>query len=97
MSVVQELSDGQMVLWCPGCDCFHGFYPKTKPGPGPRWDFDGDMDKPTINPSLLVTRQYGDGREQTICHSFIRNGQWQYLNDSTHILAGQTVDVVLPT
>ena len=28
------------------------------------------------------------------CHSFIRNGQWQFLSDSAHRLAGQTVPMV---
>ncbi|GAF73901.1 unnamed protein product [marine sediment metagenome] len=28
-----------------------------------------------------------------VCHSFIRNGQIQYLNDCTHKLAGQTIDL----
>jgi len=28
-----------------------------------------------------------------ICHSFVRNGRIQFLNDSTHELAGQTVDL----
>jgi len=27
------------------------------------------------------------------CHSFIRAGQWQFLTDSAHALAGQTVDL----
>jgi hypothetical protein len=28
-----------------------------------------------------------------ICHSFVRDGKIQYLNDCTHELAGQTVDL----
>ncbi|MGB1215386.1 MAG: DUF6527 family protein [Pikeienuella sp.] len=31
------------------------------------------------------------GFECTICHSFVRDGQIQFLNDCTHKLAGQTV------
>lgn len=27
------------------------------------------------------------------CHSFVRDGRIQFLNDSTHYLAGQTVDL----
>ena len=27
------------------------------------------------------------------CHSFVRNGKIQYLNDCTHALAGKTVDM----
>lgn len=28
------------------------------------------------------------------CHSFLHNGQWQFLTDSAHSLAGQTVDMI---
>lgn len=28
------------------------------------------------------------------CHSFLRNGRWEFLGDSAHHLAGQTVDMV---
>lgn len=28
------------------------------------------------------------------CHSFLKKGQWQFLNDSAHSLAGQTVPMV---
>lgn len=33
------------------------------------------------------------GYKNTICHSFIRNGKIQYLNDCTHELAGKTIDM----
>ena len=29
-----------------------------------------------------------------VCHSFIRDGQWQFLADSTHALADQTVPML---
>lgn len=32
-----------------------------------------------------------DGFKCSICHSFVRYGQIQFLNDCTHALAGQTV------
>jgi hypothetical protein len=28
------------------------------------------------------------------CHSFLKDGQWQFLSDSAHALAGQTVPMV---
>lgn len=28
------------------------------------------------------------------CHSFLRSGRWEFLSDSAHRLAGQTVDMV---
>lgn len=34
-----------------------------------------------------------DSRFNFVCHSFVRDGRIQFLNDCTHSLAGQTVDL----
>ena len=70
-------------LWvfdCPGCHYSHPF--------DKRWTFNGDVEKPTFSPSLLV---YGSPPHTPRCHSFVRNGEIQFLSDSTHALAGKTV------
>lgn len=36
-------------------------------------------------------RILADKRINTVCHSFVKNGQIQFLSDCTHALAGQTV------
>lgn len=76
--------DGYMrfLFWCPGCEGYHSF--------NHHWKFDGNMDKPTVSPSLLVNA----GREcpsEPRCHLFLRNGVIQFLSDCTHDLAGQSV------
>lgn len=71
-------------IFCPGCQFGHGFR-TTK---HPKWEFNGDMEKPTLHPSLLV--RYGAGGEE-VCHSFIKDGMIQFLDDCTHALKGQTV------
>lgn len=71
-------------LWCPGCDTVHGV--RTDP---PGWTWNGDSVKPTLSPSLL-TRNGSDGQ---VCHGFVREGRFEFLNDSTHAMAGQTVDL----
>jgi hypothetical protein len=81
------LSDGQILFMCPGCKRYHGVY-VTKEHPV-NWDFNGDYDKPTINPSILVTMP-----NTGTCHSFIKDGKIQFLNDCYHTLAGQTVDLI---
>jgi hypothetical protein len=53
------------------------------------WSYNGDGDKPTVSPSILVQ----DGRPEYRCHSFIRDGRIEFLSDSSHALAGQTVDL----
>lgn len=72
-------------FFCPGCDCAHGF--NDIPG---GWQFNGDQEKPTVTPSLLTT---GGSDPNYRCHLHLTNGQIQYLNDCSHLLAGQTIDV----
>lgn len=84
---------GTIRFSCPGCDSFHQI-----PVDGSRgWTWNGDGDKPTVSPSLLVTYNGPDAgvgdSPPAVCHSFIRDGQWQFLSDCTHALAGQTVEV----
>lgn len=73
---------------CPGCNCEHAF--------DDRWQFNQDFEKPTISPSFLQTGFLGfNGEEKMhgICHSFIKNGMIEFLNDCTHHLKGQTVEL----
>lgn len=145
----------QVWTWCPGCDNLHPFTVEAPPGPdgdrlnsGTTWDWDGDLERPTFSPSLLVHTsvhlcehtywvcpaeddpdpgaECGDRAHlvgyrlpdgQAIapkvwepvpegavrarvhesphtdptwgpCHSFLRNGEWEFLSDSAHSLAG---------
>ena len=89
MKVLDEIANepGSYLMHCPGCEMYHQIW--TQPGRPAQWSFDGNMDKPTFSPSLLVN--WG---KDNVCHSFIRNGQWQFLGDCTHSLAGKTVDMV---
>jgi len=43
---------GVMLFFCPGCNCAHG--PAVGKGEGPRWAWNGDVDRPTFTPSILV-------------------------------------------
>lgn len=75
-------------MWCPGCDDAHAIRDGL-------WEWDGNVDQPTISPSILVTLEFGaPGLTDRRCHSFVRNGQWQFLADCTHALSGQTVPMV---
>ena len=87
--VLRRANGNRLHFWCPGCDMCHGL--AFGDGPGPRWEWNGDVDRPTFKPSVLVRRDYGDGHKEQVCHSFITDGQIQFLADSTHALAGKTV------
>lgn len=77
---------GRVMFFCPGCQCGH--YVNTK-GNHPVWGWNGSMDKPTFTPSILVT--YDGADKQTRCHSFVTDGNIQFLSDCSHALAGKTV------
>lgn len=77
-------------LWfyCPGCRDLHSVTVwRETGGRGPVWDWNNDLVSVTIDPSILVT--WADH----CCHSFVRNGRWQFLGDCTHDMKGMTVDM----
>ncbi len=80
-------------FYCPACGECHwvAVGPRSVWPQNLRWSFNGDFEKPTINPSVLVTRKMPNG--ETRCHTFVREGRIQYLSDCTHALAGQTVEL----
>lgn len=51
--VLRNAVDGGLMFWCPGCK--HAHQIKTGNGPGPRWGWNGNAEKPTFTPSVLVT------------------------------------------
>lgn len=108
--VLRTAEGGRLLFWCPGCKEMHQV--QTGNGPGPRWGFNGDYDRPTFTPSVLIrTGHHVPGQNGkdcwctynakhpdkpsrfkcSVCHSFVRDGQIQFLGDCTHELAGQTV------
>lgn len=102
--VLRTGEGGYLFFWCPGCDESHMIRAR-QPGEARGWDFNGDYDRPTFSPSVLVKgkrrltdEEYlriraGEKVEvpDTACHSFVRDGRIEFLGDCTHALAGQTV------
>jgi hypothetical protein len=73
------------IFYCEGC--------KTHHYADKRWSFNGDFEKPTFSPSILVEIGHYP-KPNDICHSFVKDGKIQYLSDCTHHLAGQTVELL---
>lgn len=101
---VHQIEGGgfQCIVWCPGCESSHGLFVTDDDGRAygsVTWGWDRNMDLPTFSPSLLVHshKTFADDGVTVVdtpeCHSFILAGSWQFLTDSTHALAGQTVDM----
>lgn len=111
--VLRTIEGGQLGFWCSGCECMHVV--SVLPG---GWGFNGNYDKPTFMPSVLVTnghyvKDWAERKKKNPtldcwctfnqkhpgitsfecirCHSFVTDGRIQFLADSTHRLAGQTV------
>lgn len=62
-----------------------------------RWGFNGDLDRPTLTPSVFCQWDQWQGEDKPkkhhVCHSFVSDGRIQFLDDCTHALAGQTIDL----
>ncbi len=108
--VLRIIEGEQLGFWCPGCKELHVV--------GPGWKFNGNYERPTFAPSILIqsghylpTHKKGEPCWCTYnaahpdkppvftcdcCHSFVRDGQIQFLNDCTHKLAGKIVALALP-
>ncbi|RDS92593.1 DUF6527 family protein [Pseudomonas fluorescens] len=84
-----QAGEDRLYFSCPGCDIAHGVSHGN--GPGPRWGWNGNVEAPTFTPSILVRYNWSDGPR--VCHSFVTGGRIQFLDDCTHYLAGQTVDL----
>lgn len=75
--------DGLWLFYCPGCEKAHPF--------DKRWSFNGNVERPTFSPSLLLHPHPTKDGHSPRCHLFVRDGAIQYCGDCEHGLAGQTV------
>lgn len=75
---IHKQSKNKFVFFCPGCECAHGF--------NSSWSWNEDFENPTVSPSILAI---GSKR----CHSFIKNGKIQFLNDCEHELKNKTIEL----
>jgi len=80
----QDAKDITLVFFCPGCQSHHPYRIK---GQNPVWKWNGNMEKPTFSPSLLVHGSLPAHR----CHLFLRDGMIEFLSDCHHDLKGKTV------
>lgn len=98
-------SNAHLSFMCQGCGLEH----TVRVLDPQKWTFNGNLEKPTLSPSVLVRSGHfaphhkqgskcwcdrpDSGFSCQVCHSFVRDGKIQYLNDCSHELAGQTVDL----
>lgn len=70
---------------CPGCKHEHSV-------PAAHWNWNGDVDKPTLSPSVRHLDEK-DGKRVTTCHYFIREGRIEFCGDCQHELSGKIVEL----
>lgn len=70
---------------CPGCGMMHKI---PVSGEAPLWSWNGNTEKPSFNPSILVQWSWFDQEKmadmEKICHFFIKNGSIIFCADCTH-------------
>lgn len=83
-----------LMFVCPGCvEMYEGstglhMLPVNSSTKTPSWVFDGNLEAPTLSPSILTT--YSENRK---CHSYLRAGVFEYLSDCTHQYVNQLVPI----
>lgn len=98
-SLASSAADRRVMFHCPGCDEKHQVVVGT-------WGWNGSLDLPSFTPSVMVSgvqwpsdhefyklRHAVEAGQNIVCHSFVIDGKIKFLGDSTHELAGQTVDL----
>lgn len=50
--ILRDTEDNGLMFWCPACDMAHRI--RHGAGAGPRWGWNGNVDKPTFTPSILL-------------------------------------------
>lgn len=83
---LKEAREGLLFHWCPACDARHPIY-LTPNEEGGVWTWDGNAERPTVKPSIMIRRQ------GLICHYYITDGYVQFCDDSTHMFAGVSVEL----
>jgi len=72
------------------------------------WTWNGDIEKPTLRPSILTKKVRDMTNEEyakamagetldidwIICHTWVNDGKVQFLDDCSHELAGSVVDLL---
>jgi hypothetical protein len=105
---LHKATDGRLLFYCPGCECHHavtdswqfnGDFNEPTISPSILVRSTKMTEKGLADYEEWCNAGYpkrnGEPFENipTVCHSFITNGKFQFLNDCTHSLAGQIVDL----
>lgn len=83
---VKVNGDKSVTFKCPGCGKHHTLNLPDNV----KWNYNGDMHKPTIYPAIICKRM---NDTEILCHCVVKDGIIQFLSASKHHLAGHTVEL----
>jgi hypothetical protein len=86
--VLAWAAPGVLAFYWFGCHKHHVVEVEKPNQWGAMWKWDGDVETPTISPSINIVNR---------CHMFVEKGQLRYLADCRHPLAGKTIPMVSVT
>lgn len=105
---LRTLQGGSVGFMCPGCQKMHvvrissvkdnwsfngdGDEPTFQPSVLVQWD-SGDPPVTPENFDEYKRAPWPQTEKHNVCHSFVTKGSIKFLDDCTHALAGQTVDL----
>lgn len=96
VAMLRHVIDGEymydaLMFCCPGCggSGLHMLPVNSAVTSRPKWTWNGDLEKPTLEPSILT--KWGPPDNVRICHSYLREGVLEFLTDCTHEFAGKHV------
>lgn len=85
--LLRAVRPGVYAHWCPGCEQLHEFDVHAINRDGKAIGWDGDRERPTVEPTLAAPG----------CEYLLRAGVIYFLNNCRHRLAGATVPMpVIP-
>ena len=89
----------QLSALCPACGFEHSFRVDLvghgKYSKDVLWKFNGNYENPTFSPSMLANKGKVD-KYMPVCHSFLKNGVFEFLGDCDHEMAGLHVPMAAP-
>jgi predicted nucleic-acid-binding Zn-ribbon protein len=86
--VTDGYSNEYIAHMCPGCGYPHLICYKIVGNKTLKWDWDGNIAEPTVNPSMRLSDKQG-----THCHYHLTKGKIVFADDCRHALNRQTVDI----
>lgn len=97
MDYVKVTTDGLMLWECPGCNDMHSIWTHpTRPNPYglPKHTWNGSKNSPTISQIIINKTSNPITNTPKVCCCYIRDGQIDFLSESTHRLAGYIVPML---